>query len=117
MPSTVYTVIQGDVSPLPNDILVIEMEKGGRITRGGIIIADDNGKDRGIRPRWARVYKVGKNIDYVQPDEWVLMEHGRWTYGVEIEFKDENGKEITHYIQKIEPEAILLVSDELPSKD
>ena len=65
MTNTIY----GDLNPLKDHILVYEMENGEKITRGGIIITDDNGKDRGIRPRWAKVQKVGSNIDYVSAGE------------------------------------------------
>lgn len=105
----IYESIKGDVNPLPDHILVHNMEKGGKVTKGGIIIGDDNGKDRGIRPRWAQVYKVGSRIDYVQPGEWILLEHGRWTYGINVETGTE-----TVYLQRIDNEAILLVSDECP---
>lgn len=103
------TKIYGDISPLKGHILVSDMEKGDRLSRGGIIITDDNGQNRGIRPRWAKVYKVGSDIDFIEPGEWVLMEHGRWTHGVEMITPDQ-----TLYIQRIDVDAILLVADENP---
>jgi co-chaperonin GroES (HSP10) len=99
-----------DVSPLKDHILVYNMEKGEKITRGGIILGDDNGKDRGIRPRWCQVYKVGANIDYVSANEWILVEHGRWTYGVPVEL---DGNEF--YIQRVDTDAILLAQSEKPA--
>lgn len=104
------TKIYGDISPLRNHVLIYNMEKGERITRG-IIIADDNGKDRGIRPRWAQVYKVGSEVDMVSPGEWVFIEHGRWTHGVEV-IKSESEEPL--YVQRADVDAILLVSDERP---
>lgn len=86
------------------------MEKGEKRLASGLIIADDNGKDRGIRPRWAEVYKVGKNVDYVEPGQWVLLEHGRWTYGVNLDLTDGG----TLYVQRADTAAILLVTDECP---
>lgn len=106
------TKIFGDISPLKGHVLVVNMEKGDRVTRSGLIITDDNGKDRGIRPRWAQVYKVGADVDYVEPGEWVLLEHGRWTHGVEMVLP-ENPDE-TFYVQRADVDAILLVSDERP---
>lgn len=106
-------VVYNDISPLPDHILVINMEKGEKITKGGIILRDDNGKDHGIRPRWAQVYKVGHRIDYVKPGEWVLVEHGRWTYGIEAHVVKDDKEEVL-YVQRIDNEAILLVSDECP---
>lgn len=110
MPAMNYFRLDRDVSPLKDHILVYNMEKGEKITRGGIILSDDNGKDRGIRPRWCQVYKVGSNIDYVSAGEWILVEHGRWTYGVPVEL---DGNEF--YIQRVDTDAILLAQAEKPS--
>ena len=51
--------VYGDIKPLRNKVIVRDIEKGQQVTRGGIILPDDDGKDWGIRPRWAKVYKVG----------------------------------------------------------
>lgn len=110
------TKVYNEISPLPDHVLVIDMEKGEKVSKAGIIIMDDNGKDRGIRPRWAKVYKVGNRVDYVKPGDWVLMEHGRWTYGVESIICDENGNETKLYVQRIDTDAIMLVADEKPSE-
>jgi co-chaperonin GroES (HSP10) len=117
MPVSNLKVI-GEIHPLPDDILVINMERGEKVTRGGLIIIDDNGKNRGIRPRWAQVYKVGSNArvklkDTVEEGQWIYVEHGRWTYGVEFQTSDQaDGESI--YVQKIDLEAVLAVSDECP---
>jgi len=115
-----YQKITGQAEPLPDDILVVEMEQGQRLSRGGIILSDDTAyssfdeKDakaaKGIRARWAQVYKVGSNVDYVSAGEYVLVEHGRWTYA--IDFIDENDEEVK--VQKIDPAGILLMSDTEP---
>jgi len=111
MPASVYFKVNEDISPLADHILVHNMEKGDKLTKGGLLIPDDNGKDRGIRPRWAQVYKVGSKIDYVEPGQWVLIEHGRWTYGVDMELQKDGVVE-KHYIQRADTDAILLVADE-----
>ena len=113
MPSIIYNKVYGDVNPLPNDILVVEMNGGDKVTTGGIIVLDDNGKRRGIHPRWARVYKVGKNIDYIKPDEYILIDHGHWTYGVDIIFTKDN-KEVRHYLHKVDPKGVLLARETPP---
>jgi co-chaperonin GroES (HSP10) len=110
MPSPIYGRVQGDVNPLSDHVLVINMEKGDTLTKGGLIITDDNGTNRGIRPRWAEVYKVGKNVGYCKPGDWILLEHGRWTFGVNIDLTD--GSKL--YIQRADTAAILLVTDECP---
>lgn len=98
-----------NVKPLRNNIFaVIEM---GQRQIGSIILRDDNGRDHGIRPRWAKVWKVSEDIDYVQPGQWILVEHGRWTMTVELPQQD--GSKFK--FQKIDPKGIMCVMDEQPS--
>lgn len=108
-----YATFKGDIKPLPNDVLVVNMEKGERVTKGGLIVIDDNGKDRGIRSRWCQVYKVGskaaETVDYKE-GQWIFVEHGRWTFGFSIETLD--GEDL--YVQKVELKSVLAVSDEYP---
>lgn len=94
---------------LNNDVLVEQMRFDERITQSGLILRNDNGTSLGIRPRWGKVYAVGPNQKDVKPGDWILVAHGRWTRGLEIE--DEIGEKI---IRKIDPNDILLVADELP---
>lgn len=98
------------VRPLPGNIFAV-LEQGERVTKGGIVLKDDNGKMEGIRPRWGRVWQVSDDITDVKPEDWILVEHGRWTMSIEI--KDDNG-EIFKF-QKIDPEGILMVSDHKPN--
>jgi co-chaperonin GroES (HSP10) len=102
------------VKPIGKTIIVTEMSFETRITSSGIIIPGDDGKSSGIRPRWAQVYAVGPEHDEVDIEvgKWILVSHGRWTRGIDIE--DENGKKT---IRKVDPNDILLVSDELPNDD
>ena len=82
------TRVYGRVIPLRDRILVKHIDKGMRKTSGGIILpSSDNADDgmAGIRPRWAQVYAVGREIDYLKEGQWVLMEHGRWTQAVELD--------------------------------
>ncbi len=94
-------------SPLSDNILVTGLEEGMKMTRGGIIRLDDNFKEHGIRPRWAQVWQVGPNIDYVKVGEWVYVEHGRWTLRIPLDLDEEGQVDVW----KIDPAAILLVSD------
>lgn len=98
-----------DVRPLPGNIFA-QLEVGERVTKSGIVIRDDNGKDHGIRPRWGRVWKVANDIDYIKPGQWILCEHGRWT--MTIELKQEDGSVLK--FQKIDPKGIMAVQDEAP---
>jgi co-chaperonin GroES (HSP10) len=95
--------------PLNSDVIVNNMEFKERITTGGIILRNDNGTSLGIRPRWGQVYAVGPEQSEVKVGEWVLVAHGRWTRGLDIE--DEFGSQT---IRKIDPNDIMCVSDYLP---
>jgi len=93
------------VSPLADVILVYGMEHGDQILSSGIIIPDDNGKSSGIRPRACIVYSVGNNIDYIKPEEKILVSHGRWSRGFKIKEKDGSIK----VVRRVDPKDILLV--------
>jgi co-chaperonin GroES (HSP10) len=95
---------------LHNDILVHEMIFDERISNGGIVLLNDNGKSTGIRPRWGQVYAIGPKQTDVKVGDWILIAHGRWTRGMDIE--DDTGK---HTIRKVDPKEILLISDERPN--
>ncbi len=97
---------------LRDNILVSDMNFSGRQLSSGIILASDNGKADGIRPRWGQVYEVGPDQQDVRPGQWICVAHGRWTRGMEIE--DDQGPKT---IRKIDPKDILLVSDEPPGHD
>lgn len=101
--------IEGEhtIKPLPDVVLVHNMEYGEHKLSSGIIVPDDNGQDRGIRPRWGTVYAVGKNIDYLKEGDRVLVSHGRWSRGTKI--KQSNGDSIV--IRRVDPDDILLVND------
>lgn len=89
---------------LPKTVVVKNIEKGERMV-GSVLLLDDNGKHHGVRSRWAEVYSVGDGIEEVKEGEWVLIMHGRWTRGYEID------DETTIY--RIDyPHAVLAVSDE-----
>jgi co-chaperonin GroES (HSP10) len=98
------------VKPIRNKVLVVNIENGSKMTRGGIIIPDDDGKERGIRPRWAEVYAVGSDIKDIKPGQWILISHGRWSRGVDV--KTESGKITLRQVEY--PDAVMLVSDENP---
>ena len=98
------------VRAIKDRVLVTNIESGARLTTGGIIIPDDDGKERGIRPRWAEVYAVGEDVTDISVGQWVLVSHGRWSRGVDI---DNQGEKMT--IRQVEyPDGILLVADERP---
>ena len=93
-------------------VLVTEMNFRERVTSSGIILHADDGTTAGIRPRWGQIYRVGPEQTHVREGQWVCVAHGRWTRGIEIE--DTDGKRT---IRRVDPEDILLVSDEPPGAD
>ena len=106
------SVVVKQLRPLHDWILVADMSFEERKTASGIILLKDDGKSSGIRPRWGKVYSVGPKQTQVKAGQWVCVEHGRWTRGVEIE--DETGK---YTLRRIDSNAIMLVTDELPQDE
>ena len=98
------------VRAIGNRVLVTDMYFGEQTTKSGLIISNDNGKERGIYPRWGKVYAKGpKNEDPYNVGDWILVEHGRWTRGMNI---DTDSGEIE--LRMVEAESILAMSDEKP---
>lgn len=98
--------------PIQNHVIVTDMHFGQRKLSSGIILMNDDGKSDGIRPRWAKVYAVGPDQKDVVPGQWVLVEHGRWTRGVEVEIE---GEALT--LRRADPTAMIMVSNTEPSAD
>lgn len=101
----------GKLQPLGNTIIVSDMKFDIRLSTGGIILPNDDMKNSGIRPRWAKVYAIGPEQKDINVGEYILISHGRWTRGVKIE--DQDGEKT---IRKVDPNDILLVSNE-PMED
>ena len=105
------TRVKGSVRPIRNRVIVSDMEFGEQKTTGGIIISSDDGKDRGIKPRWCRVVVKGnENNDPYEVGDWILVEHGRWTRGFEVELEDDTVKTM----RTVEAESILGWQKEVP---
>jgi co-chaperonin GroES (HSP10) len=102
-------VVKGKIKPIKNNILVTDMEFGAVTTTGGIYILGDDGKTRGVKPRWGRVWAIGPEQVDVEVGDWILIEHGRWTRGITVE---ENGKEFI--IRRVDSTAIMVKTDQLP---
>ena len=97
---------------LHDHVIVSDMIFDSRITQSGIILMNDNGTTLGIRPRWGRVYAIGPKQEDVKIGQWILVAHGRWTRGLDIE--DETGEKT---IRRIDVNDVLMVSDEEPVDD
>jgi co-chaperonin GroES (HSP10) len=100
------------LKPLNDSVIVGDMTFDERISTGGIVLLNDNGKSLGIRPRWGQVYAVGPEQHDVKVGEWVCIAHGRWTRGIEIE--DESGKQT---LRRVDPKDILIQTDEEPKDE
>jgi co-chaperonin GroES (HSP10) len=105
------TVIS-EIRALRDSVLVKDMEFKGRQLSSGIILPSDNGKADGIRPRWGQVYAIGPEQKHVRIGQWICVAHGRWTRGLDIQ--DDEGVKT---IRRVDPNDILLVSDEHPGND
>ena len=108
--SFAFEAKQVKIRALPKDILVIDMHMGEQKSSGGIFIASDDGKAHGVKPRWAKVYKIGSEIDFVKEGQWILIEHGRWTRKIKI--NDGDGEK---EFQKVEVKSVIAVADEKPN--
>lgn len=99
------------VKAVSDRVLVSDMYFGEQKTASGLIITSDDGKTRGVYPRWGKVYAKGPhNKEPYEVGQWVYIEHGRWTRGVNIE--DDEGEKT---IRMVDPEAILAYADEKPN--
>lgn len=87
-------------------VLVSNLDSGEQKTSAGIIIGDDDGKLRGIRSRWAKVYSVGEDITDIKAGDWILIEHGRWSRTILL---DGIALNLVDY-----PKGVLCAADEKP---
>ena len=109
MPTNV-NAIKGNLRAIGKRVLVTDMHFGEQVTKGGIILGNDDGKTRGIYPRWAKVYSKGPlNKDQYDIGQWILIEHGRWTRSMKLET---NEGEIE--VRMVDADCILAYSDEKP---
>ena len=102
------------LKPIHDKVIVTDLEHGETKTKAGIIVLDDStvaAGERGIRPRWARVYAVGPEQKDVKEGDWILLEHGRWSLGQDLSVED-GEKPIRIWLA--DHESILGVSEENP---
>jgi len=104
--------LNGNLRAIQDRVIVEDMNTGETVTKSGIVIMDDDGKERGIRPRWGKIYRTGPKQYDVQQGQWILVDHGRWTRGIKIETTDGEYKTV----RMIDPDSILAVSDSEPSE-
>jgi hypothetical protein len=103
-------IVNRTLKAIGSKVIVSDMHFGEQTTARGLILRDDNGTGRGIYPRWGKVYDKGPtNNDPYNIGDWILVEHGRWTRGINVN----NGSgEIE--VRMVENESILMWSDTKP---
>ena len=99
------TQVSGNFKPLGNGIAVRNMEFGEQKTEGGLIVLSDDGKSSGIHPRWGEVIAVGNEQQDVSVGQYVMVAHGRWSRGFEL-----NGETV----RTVDPKDVLGIQDEEP---
>jgi len=99
------TRVEGDFKPLRDGILVRNMDFGEQKTASGLIVLSDDGKTGGIHPRWGEVVAVGNEQQDVQVGQYVMVAHGRWSRGFEL-----NGETV----RTVDPNDVLGIQDEEP---
>lgn len=97
------------IRAIHDHVIVSDMDFGEIKTESGIVLRSDDGKHHGVKPRWAKVYKIGPEQTEIKVGQWILIEHGRWSRKIKIH-DGESEKEI----QKVEVKSILAVSDDAP---
>ena len=100
------------LKPIRDNIVIVDMDFGEQVTKGGLVLLSDDGKSEGVKSRWGRVHSVGPMQEDVKAGEWILLEHGRWSRGFTV--LDDNGNDII--IRRADPKGILAVADEKPNE-
>lgn len=92
------------IRALSDRIVVTDMYFGEQKTQSGLVISNDDGKTRGIHPRWARVHDIGESVNCgFTVGDWILIEHGRWTRKFEGDYR------------MVDADCVLAYSHERPS--
>ena len=63
---------------------LLEDPKAERKTAGGLILAGDDATEAGIRARWFQTISVGEEVLDIKENQYILVDHGRWTRGVTL---------------------------------
>lgn len=95
------------IRAIQDHVIVTDMNFDERTSTGGIVLIGDDAKSTGIRPRWGRVVAVGKRQLDIKVGQYIMIKHGRWTRGIEIDGE---------IIRRVDIDDILVVSD-IPHDD
>lgn len=112
-PPKPVTVYKGHIRPIHDRVIVRQMHFGEMVTKSGLILGSDDGKEHGIKPRWGKVYAKGhENKDEFNVGDWVLVEHGRWTRGFNMQLPDEDEVAV---LRTVDASGILAYQKEEPN--
>lgn len=103
------------LTPLNDKVIGRMLETVGlvRTSAGGVILgADEAGKDDFVRPRWFEVTHVGPDQQDVAVGDYVLLPHGRWGHGFNLEGSIREEDKLFH----IDTDSMMAVSDDNPIK-
>jgi hypothetical protein len=95
-----------------NRIICRQGDFGKQVTESGIILQDNSQRSDGITARWFQVWEVGPEVDWLEPGEWLLVSHGRWTES--FEYHDDRLPEPEKFWM-IDPDGCLGKTDEKPN--
>lgn len=83
-----------NIKPLRDNVLGRMIERFGesRTTKGGVVLVEDETSEGYIRPRWFEVTHVGPKQEEIRVGQYVLVPHGRWSRGIDLEgtMREEN---------------------------
>ncbi len=95
------------IKPIHDKVLAKMIDGfGDKKTAGGVIVVEKDGTTDAIRPRWFQVMFTGPKQKDVNPGEYVLVAHGRWSRGIDFE------NEKVYFLDNDE---MLAVQTEMPS--
>ena len=103
------------IRAIGDNILCVDANFGEQTTSSGIIVQKTIGKDEGIHPRWFKVHAVGPEINWCQQGDWLYVEYGRWTEGMDMVDDSFDTEHNTKKVWKVDPEACMLISKEEPT--
>ncbi|MBR20664.1 MAG: hypothetical protein CMA64_11080 [Euryarchaeota archaeon] len=107
MGNNLITIEVEGLKAIGDGVIVSEMNFGEQKTKSGLILRADDGEVRGIYARWGKVLSKGpKNTDPYKVGEWILVDHGRWSRGLDVSIK---GEKTT--VRKVDVNDILGYSD------
>ena len=101
------------VKPIKKRVLARLCEQGSRMSAGGIHLLDDDAQEHGIRPRWFQVTAIGPDQDEVEVDDYILVEHGQWTWSAEVRRRDNH--EVVEKVRMINEKGIIGKQQERPN--